>query len=130
MLGMDNDPKKAGKPDPEERKRDLRQEITDADATGLVAGEELITEAETLLPLYRPSLPDEDLHAALPEGHSAHTTIDDLNTEIDRDVPSHQAIQKHVAKLRSLPELEAIIANWWDDPQTQRFVWSLNQGGL
>jgi len=130
MLGMSNDPKKAGKPDLEQRIQDLREEITDADATGLVAGEEMITEAETLLPLYRPSLPDEDLHAALPKGHAAHATIDDLHSEIDRDVPNAQSIHKHVARLRSLPELEAIIANWWDDPQTQRFVWSLNQGGL
>lgn len=41
----------AHKPSAEERKRDIREEVTDADATGLVAGEELITEAETILPL-------------------------------------------------------------------------------
>jgi hypothetical protein len=37
--------------DAEERKREIRDEITAADDTGLIAGEELITEAETVLPL-------------------------------------------------------------------------------
>ncbi|MHB8434214.1 MAG: hypothetical protein ACYC8W_00700 [Candidatus Tyrphobacter sp.] len=41
---------KAGKPAAKGRKIDVREAITDADATGLVAGEELITQAETVLP--------------------------------------------------------------------------------
>lgn len=39
----------------EERKTDLRQAVTSADATGLVAGEELITKAETVLPPEKPT---------------------------------------------------------------------------
>ena len=67
------------------KNRNLREGIEDADATGLVAGEELITQAETELPLLRlrESLPHEDLHAALPEGHDAgHATVDALHAEI------------------------------------------------
>jgi hypothetical protein len=36
------------KPDKEDDRRDA---VTSADATGMIAGEELITEAETILPI-------------------------------------------------------------------------------
>ena len=111
-------------------KEELRREgVLDADDTGMIAGEELITEAETLLPL-RPDLPREQLHAALPEGHEAHETIDRLHEEIASEAPRSTSIRGHVGALRSLPELEATIANWWDDPKTQRFVSYLGQIGL
>jgi len=32
--------------------------------------------------------------------------------------------------LRLLPELEAIIVNWWDDPRVQRFFADLGQIGV
>jgi hypothetical protein len=107
-----------------------RDGINDADATGMVAGEELITEAQTLLPLLRPQLPSEDLHKALPPEHSEHATIDQLHGEIHSAQPNRDAIESHVGRLRALPEVEAIIANWWDDPRVQRFVANLNQIGL
>ena len=109
---------------------DLRKEIEDADDTGLFAGEELITQAETLLPLMRPSIPREDLHAALPEEHSGHPAIDELHGEVEAERPNRRAIEQHVGRLRAIPELEALVANWWDDPNTQRFVGDLGQIGL
>jgi hypothetical protein len=116
----------------ENRKADLRKEIDDADDTGLVAGEELITQAETLLPLLRREAapPREKLHAALPREHRAHGTIDALHEEIEGTAPSRQAIERHVHDLRSLPELEAIVAQWWESPRTQRFVEILGQIGV
>ena len=115
-----------------DEKGDLRKAINDADDTGLVAGEELITEAETLLPLMdaRAELPREKLHAALPQGHGAHVTIDELHAEIAGASPDRHAIERHVGVLRAFPELEAIVANWWDDPKTQRFVANVGQIGL
>lgn len=104
----------------------VRDGIVDADATGLVAGEELITQAETILPL----LPHGDLHAALPPGHAAHATIDRLHADIQAPTPDRQSIERHVGHLRALPELEATVANWWDDPKTQRFIANLSQIGL
>jgi len=112
-----------------DKEADRRDGINDADDTGMVAGEELITEAETLLPL-RPALPREDLHAALPQGHAAHSTIDDLHAEVEATKPNPASIESHVGRLRALPELEATIVNWWDHPQTQRFIANLNQIGL
>lgn len=101
---------------------DVRKEVEDADDTGLVAGEELITQAQTLGPLLRPPLPQADLHAALSGEHHAHATIDALHAEIHSESPDRPTIEKHVETLRGLPELEAIVANWWDDPRTQRFI--------
>ena len=49
----------------------VREGVEGADDTGMVAGEELITEAETMLPLERPELPRDQLHAARPLGRAA-----------------------------------------------------------
>jgi hypothetical protein len=115
-----------------EKNRNLREGIEDADATGLVAGEELITQAETELPLLRlrESLPHKDLHAALPEAHAEHATVDALHAELHKSAPDRGSVEQHVARLRLLPELEAIVVNWWDDPKVQRFFANLGQIGV
>jgi hypothetical protein len=115
-----------------DKNRNLREGIEDADATGLVAGEELITQAETQLPLLRlrESLPHQDLHAALPEAHAGHAKVDALHAEINKPAPDRGSVEQHVAHLRLLPELEAIIVNWWDDPRVQRFFADLGQIGV
>ena len=109
-----------------------RQGVEDADATGMIAGEELITQAETVLPsmLSRPEPPSRELHAALPPEHEGHATIDRLHAAVQAEKPDRAAIEEHVARLRGLPELETAIANWWESPSTQRFVWNLSQIGL
>lgn len=106
-----------------------REGVISADDTGLIAGEELITRAETMLPPER-SLPRDDLHAALPEDHAAHAEIDRLHDELSASSPNRRAIETHVHALRSVPELEATVANWWDAPSTQRFIANLSQIGL
>ena len=118
------------RPDIEERIAGLREGISDADATGMVAGEELITQAETRLPLEPSALPRDALHAALPDAHSAHTTIDRLNAEMGSPQPSRAAIEGLAGKLRAVPELEAAVALWWESPAMQRFLWNLTQTGL
>jgi hypothetical protein len=112
----------------ENREDDLREAITRVDDTGLVAGEELITQAETMLPLLQPQgFPREDLHAALPTEHDAHATIDQLHSEVEGPAPDPRSIEQHVGHLRALPELEATIALWWENPNTQRFIANLGQ---
>jgi len=115
-----------------DKRADLRKEVEGADDTGLIAGEELITQAETMLPLLRQEamLPREDLHAALPPGHGAHAAIDELHDELHKPRPDPQTIERHVGSLRALPELEAILVNWWDSPRTQRFFAILGQIGV
>jgi hypothetical protein len=115
-----------------DKQADLSKEVEDADDTGMVAGEELITQAETMLPLLRGQamLPREELHAALPEAHDAHATIDELHDELHKPRPDSQQIERHVGSLRALPEIEAIVVNWWDNPATQRFFGILGQIGV
>ncbi|HZZ00738.1 MAG TPA: hypothetical protein VFE36_14315 [Candidatus Baltobacteraceae bacterium] len=93
------------------------------DDTGMVGGEKLITEAETILPI-------EAMHAALPGEHPAHATIDALHTAVRSPKTDARTIEGHVGSLRSIPELEATVANWWDAPATQRFIAYLGQIGL
>jgi|SRR5580698_449071 hypothetical protein len=117
--------------DIEERIQNVREGITDADATGLIAGEQLITQAETMLPVaQRVALPSEDLHSALPQTHAAHATIDALDAELAAERPNAAAIQEHVGTLRGLPELRDRIITWYEDPRVQRFVSDLGQIGI
>ena len=120
------------KADLEQRIGRLRDGAIDADATGMVANEEAVAQIETLLPLLRerPALPSDQLHGALPADHAAHATIDLLHAEIERPKPDRSSIETHVQHLRAFPELEATVANWWDAPATQRFVWTITQIGL
>jgi hypothetical protein len=111
--------------DHEKRKEDLLKEIIDADDTGMVAEEAFIAQADTW-----PVVPHAKLHASLPRGHVAHSTIDKLHAEMQASSPDRRAIEKHVSDLGALPELEATIANWWEDPTTQRFIANLSQIGL
>jgi hypothetical protein len=117
--------------DVEQRIDDLREGITGADATGLIAGEQLITQAETLLPVsQRIALPSEELHNALPHGHAAHGTIDALDAELTSDRPNAAAIQEHAGALGAFPELRDRFVTWWEDPRVQRFISDLGQIGV
>lgn len=54
MSHMRKKHRKIDEPRTESRLGELREAIVDADTTGLIAGEELITEAETVLPASGP----------------------------------------------------------------------------
>lgn len=77
-----------------------------------------------------PPLPREELHEALETGHPERATVDRLHAELNAPAPNRRAIEEDVHRLRSLPEAAAIIANWWDDPATQRFLSNLSATGL
>jgi hypothetical protein len=110
---------------------DMREGVLDADATGLIAGEQMITQAETMLPITQVrGLPIDALHGALPQQHAAHATIDALRAELGADRPNAAAIREHVGALRGLPELRDRIVTWWEDPLVQRYVADLGQIGL
>jgi hypothetical protein len=110
--------------------KDRRDAIEAADATGLVAGEELITNAETLLPSIRESFPAKTLRESVPASHGAQQTIGLLQAELAKPAPSRAAIEQHVGALRSVRELEATVANWFDSPAVQRIIADLTQIGL
>ena len=98
---------------------DIRKEVEASDATGMVANQELLA-----------SFPAESLRGAVPPSHRARESIDRLQSELAKAAPSRDALEQHVSALRSVRELEATIANWWDSPTTQRIVFDLTQIGL
>ncbi|TAM72663.1 hypothetical protein EPN44_15330 [bacterium] len=77
-----------------------------------------------------PPFPLGDLHDALDEDADGHAEIDALHGELAKERPSSEAIVAKVERLRSLPQLRSLIANWWDDPRTQLFLQELNAAGL
>lgn len=102
-----------------DEKKDVREAVEAADATGMVAQQELLA-----------SFPADTLRGALPASHGAHDSIERLRGELKKTPPDRNAIEHHVSALRSVRELEAIVANWWDSPSTQRIVLNLTQIGL
>ncbi len=77
-----------------------------------------------------PRLPTDQLHDALEGDHAAHAEIDALHAELGRDQPSTDEIHARVERLRGLPQVTSILANWWDDPRTQLFIHELTIAGL
>lgn len=108
----------------EDRRENLREEVTGADDTGMIASEQFIAEAET-----RPVVPHEDFHAALPAGHPGHAHIDGLHAEMGSRSPDRHKIEEHAGRLRGIPELEAAFLSWWEKPAVQRFIADLGQIG-
>jgi hypothetical protein len=50
-----------------------------------------------------------------------------LRAQVEQEFPDGERIRGHVSALR---ETEARIANWFDNPVTQRWLQSLNDAGL
>ena len=78
----------------------------------------------------RASFPGDALRAAIPDTHEAHQSIDEVEAELQEPAPRRASLEEHVGALRSVRELEAIVANWWDSPSTQEFVADLTRIGL
>ncbi len=72
----------------------------------------------------------DELRAALGEDAPAHAHVDALQAELHADEPDRAAVATHAERLRGIPVLEARIANWWDDPNTQRWVKAITDAGL
>ena len=65
-------------------------------------------------------------------GDDAHAaeSVDALHAELHAAEPDPAAVERHATILRGIPVLEARIANWWDDPNTQRWVKAITDAGL
>ncbi|MBV8580283.1 MAG: hypothetical protein JO225_04370 [Candidatus Eremiobacteraeota bacterium] len=77
-----------------------------------------------------PHPPYDELRAAAGADARAAASVDALEAELDADAPDPAAVQRHAAVLRGFPVLEARIANWWDAPDTQRWVKAITDAGL
>lgn len=77
-----------------------------------------------------PHPPYEDLRAAAGDDPHAAGSVDALHAALHADPPDPAAVEQHANALRGIPVLEARIANWWDDPNTQRWVKAISDAGL
>ncbi|HEY4442509.1 MAG TPA: hypothetical protein VGN14_18790 [Candidatus Elarobacter sp.] len=77
-----------------------------------------------------PHPPYEELRQAAADDPAAAQRVDALHQAMTADKPDPAAIREHASALRSIPALEARIANWWDSPDTQRWVLFLTDFGL
>lgn len=77
-----------------------------------------------------PHPPYEELRAAVGDQPEAAKSVDALRTELQSDQPDPAVVRQHASLLRQIPVVEARIANWWDDPDTQRWVKAITDAGL
>jgi hypothetical protein len=77
-----------------------------------------------------PQLPYDELHAALGENAAARTELEALRAHLNEPVPDAERIRGHVDALRGVHDAEARIANWWDNPETQRWIMTITNAGL
>ncbi|MEA2663693.1 MAG: hypothetical protein QOI11_637 [Candidatus Eremiobacteraeota bacterium] len=72
----------------------------------------------------------DELRSALGDHSEGHAAVDALQAELHAPEPDRAAVRAHASRLRGIPVLEARIANWWDDPNTQRWVKAITDAGL
>lgn len=77
-----------------------------------------------------PHPPYEELHAAVTGDPQAAQSVEALRAQMIAEKPDAAAVERHAGVLRGIPVLEARIANWWDDPDTQRWVKAIADAGL
>lgn len=78
----------------------------------------------------RPHPPYDELRTALAGTPHDAAPVDALHAELHADRPDPAAVREHASRLRGIPVIEARIANWWDDPNTQRWVKAITDAGL
>ncbi|HEV3088869.1 MAG TPA: hypothetical protein VGX96_16780 [Candidatus Elarobacter sp.] len=77
-----------------------------------------------------PHPPYDDLRAAAGDDPHAGASVDALHAELNSGTPDPAKVERQANLLRAIPVLEARIANWWDDPNTQRWVKQITDSGL
>jgi hypothetical protein len=78
----------------------------------------------------RPHFPYDDLRAALGADAAARRELDALREHLEAAQPDPVRIRGHVDALRGVHDAEARIANWWDNPETQRWIMAITSAGL
>ena len=77
-----------------------------------------------------PHPPYDELHAAVTDDPQATQSVEALRAHMSAEKPDAAAVERQAGVLRAIPVLEARIANWWDDPDTQRWVKAITDSGL
>jgi hypothetical protein len=77
-----------------------------------------------------PHPPYDELRTALGDHTEGQAALDDLQAALHDDTPRPEHVSASVQRLRTIPVLEARIANWWDSPRTQNWLKILSDAGL
>ena len=77
-----------------------------------------------------PHPPYDEFRSALGEHPEGQAALDDLHAALHDTAPQPATVQASVGRLRTIPVLEARIANWWDAPRTQNWLKILSDAGL
>lgn len=77
-----------------------------------------------------PHPPYDELRSALGDDAAAAQAVEALRAELHSEQPDPAAVRRHASMLRAIPVLEARVANWWDDPNTQTWVKAITDAGL
>jgi hypothetical protein len=77
-----------------------------------------------------PHPPYDELRAALGTDEPAQADVDALQAHLTEPNPDAAAVSAQAGRLRAIPVLEARIANWWDAPETQRWIKAITDAGL
>jgi hypothetical protein len=78
----------------------------------------------------KPQLPFDELRSALGPDPGAHRDLNDLRAQLETPAPDPARVRRLVDALRGVRDVEARIANWWDDPETQRWIMTITDAGL
>jgi len=77
-----------------------------------------------------PQLPYDELSAAIGSDPAARAELEGLRARLAERRPDATQVRRHVDALRAIRDVEARIANWWDDPETQRWIMTIDNAGL
>lgn len=77
-----------------------------------------------------PHPPYERIDEALGDDAAAGAHVRELRDRLASPAPDPTRIRESVGILSRIRTIEAIVANWWDDPATQRWIKSLGDTGL
>ena len=77
-----------------------------------------------------PHPPYDELRSGLGNDPAAARALEDLHEHLHSAAPEPTTVRKHVDVLRGVRDVEARIANWWDDPATQRWIKAIGDTGL
>ncbi len=78
----------------------------------------------------KPQLPYDELQAAIGADPAGQRELEGLRTHLDGPAPDPARVRGHVDALRGIRDVEARIANWWDDPKTQSWVMFFTDAGI
>lgn len=77
-----------------------------------------------------PHPPYDELRKRIGSDRDALQALDALRQHLEGPHQERATVEHHVDLLRRVRTLEAIIANWWDDPITQRWIKGITDAGL